>query len=94
MVRFSRSAGSRIPARSRSTTCRRKQARFRGISSALVAELERRAVALGAREIALLSTETAHRFYLARGYVDVGVPAGKFGTAASYPMRKTLGPVR
>lgn len=70
------------------------QARFRGISSALVAELERRALALGAREIALLSTETAHRFYLARGYADVGVPAGKFGTAASYPMRKTLGPAR
>ncbi|MGJ4931936.1 GNAT family N-acetyltransferase [Bradyrhizobium sp. HKCCYLS2038] len=66
-------------------------ARFRGVSSAMVTELERRARALGAREIALLSTETAHRFYLARGYVDVGVPAGKFGTAASYPMRKPLG---
>ncbi|WP_315738175.1 MULTISPECIES: GNAT family N-acetyltransferase [unclassified Bradyrhizobium] len=66
------------------------QARFRGISSALLAELERRAMALGARDVALLSTETAHRFYLARGYADVGVPAGKFGTAASYPMSKTL----
>jgi GNAT superfamily N-acetyltransferase len=66
------------------------QARFRGVSSALVAALERRAAALGAREIELLSTETAHRFYLARGYVDVGIPAGKFGTAASYPMRKAL----
>ncbi|MGJ4918911.1 GNAT family N-acetyltransferase [Bradyrhizobium sp. HKCCYLRH2060] len=64
--------------------------RFRGISSALLAELERRAAALGARDVALLSTETAHRFYLARGYADVGVPAGKFGTAASYPMSKTL----
>ncbi|CCE01387.1 GNAT family N-acetyltransferase [Bradyrhizobium sp. STM 3809] len=67
------------------------QARFRGVSSALVAALEQRAIALGAQEIALLSTETAHRFYLARGYVDVGVPVGKFGTAASYPMRKVLG---
>ncbi|MGJ4888690.1 GNAT family N-acetyltransferase [Bradyrhizobium sp. HKCCYLRH3099] len=66
------------------------QARFRGVSSALVAELERRAIAHGAHDIALLSTETAHRFYLARGYVDVGVPVGKFGTAASYSMRKTL----
>jgi len=67
------------------------QARFRGISSALLAELERRALALGARDVALLSTETAHRFYLARGYADVGIPAGKFGTAASYPMRKVFG---
>ncbi|WP_257165003.1 GNAT family N-acetyltransferase [Bradyrhizobium sp. SRS-191] len=66
------------------------RARFRGVSSAMVAVLERRAAALGAREIDLLSTETAHRFYLARGYVDVGTLAGKFGTAASYPMRKTL----
>ena len=33
----------------------------------------------------LLSTETAHRFYLARGYRDEGPPVGKFGTAASYP---------
>ncbi|GLH75974.1 hypothetical protein SSBR45G_08820 [Bradyrhizobium sp. SSBR45G] len=67
------------------------RARFRGISSALLAELERRAVALGARDVALLSTETAHRFYLARGYADLGAPTGKFGTAASYPMRKRLG---
>lgn len=67
------------------------QARFRGISSALLAELERRAMALGARDVALLSTETAHRFYLARGYADVGIPVGKFGTAASYPMRKVFG---
>ncbi|MGJ5180371.1 GNAT family N-acetyltransferase [Bradyrhizobium oligotrophicum] len=66
------------------------QARFRGVSSALLAELERRAAAHGACDVALLSTETAHRFYLARGYVDVGVPAGKFGTAASYPMSKAL----
>ncbi|CCD89038.1 putative Acetyltransferase, GNAT family [Bradyrhizobium sp. ORS 285] len=66
------------------------QARFRGLSSAMVAVLEQRAAGLGAREIELLSTETAHRFYLARGYVDVGTPAGKFGAAASYPMRKTL----
>ena len=70
------------------------QARFRGVSSAMVAELERRALALGAREIALLSTETAHRFYIARGYVDVGIPAGKFGTAASYPMRKVIAAAR
>ncbi|WP_315719928.1 MULTISPECIES: GNAT family N-acetyltransferase [unclassified Bradyrhizobium] len=69
------------------------QARFRGVSSAPVAALEQRAVALGAREIELLSTETAHRFYLARGYADVGTPAGKFGTAASYPMRKLIAPV-
>ena len=38
----------------------------------------------------LLSTETAHRFYLARGYVDTGPSQRKFGTTASYPMMKML----
>ena len=36
------------------------------------------------------STETAHRFYLANGYVEDGLLAGKFGTGASYPMSKAL----
>jgi len=67
------------------------RARFRGVSSALLRALEARAVARGAVEMTLLSTETARRFYLSRGYRDIGPSPGKFGTAASYPMAKVLG---
>ena len=67
-------------------------ARFRGVSAALLKALEARAVERGAIEITLLSTETAHRFYLSRGYRDMGPSLGKFGTASSYPMVKVLGP--
>ncbi len=35
-------------------------------------------------------TETARRFYLALGYVEVGPPANEFGTQAGYPMAKPL----
>lgn len=70
------------------------QARFSGVSSALLAALEARAAERGARRVTLLSTETAHRFYLARGYVDDGPVVGKFGTAASYPMFKVLSAAR
>lgn len=66
-------------------------ARFRGVSTMLLKALEARAVQRGAMEITLLSTETAHRFYLSRGYRDVGPLLGKFGTAASYSMSKMLG---
>ena len=69
------------------------KARFRGISAALLKSLEARAVGRGAVEITLLSTETARRFYLSRGYRDVGPSLGKFGTAASYPMSKMLGSI-
>ena len=68
------------------------QARFCGVSAALLKALEARAIERGATEITLLSTETAHRFYLARGYRDTGPSLGKFGTASSYPMSKMLGP--
>jgi GNAT superfamily N-acetyltransferase len=69
------------------------EARFRGISAALLKALEARAAERGATEITLLSTETAHRFYLSRGYRDLGPSLGKFGTAASYPMSKMLSSV-
>jgi GNAT superfamily N-acetyltransferase len=65
-------------------------ARFRGASSALLKALERRARERGNTCCTLLSTQTAHRFYLARGYVGVGEPQGKFGTSSSYPMSKRL----
>jgi GNAT superfamily N-acetyltransferase len=65
-------------------------ARFRGASSALLGALETRARERGNTGCTLLSTETAHRFYLDRGYVGVGAPQGKFGTASSYPMSKEI----
>ena len=65
-------------------------ARFRGVSSALLEALEVRARERGNKNCNLLSTETAHRFYLARGYVGVGTPQGKFGTSSSYPMSKQI----
>lgn len=65
-------------------------ARFRGVSSALLAALETRAKERGNKNCNLLSTETAHRFYLDRGYVGCGAPQHKFGTSASYPMIKKL----
>ncbi len=65
-------------------------ARFRGVSAALLKALEARAAERGATEVTLLSTGTAHRFYLSRGYRDAGPPQGKFGMTSSYPMAKKL----
>ena len=65
-------------------------ARLRGVSRALLAALEARAAERGNIRCTLTSTETAHRFYQACGYVDNGPPAGKFGTVASYPMFKRV----
>ena len=67
------------------------EARFRGVSRALLRALEARALERGNRRCTLTSTATAHRFYRSAGYVDDGVPAGKFGTNASYPMSKVIG---
>ena len=64
--------------------------RFRGASSALLEALETRARQRGNTSCKLLSTETAHRFYLDRGYVNSGAPQGKFGTTSSYPMSKKI----
>jgi len=65
-------------------------ARFRGASSALLAALEARAKERGNSHCKLLSTDTAHRFYLDRGYVGIGAPQRKFGTSSSYPMTKKI----
>ena len=65
-------------------------AQFRGVSTALLAALEARAAERGNTRCTLTSTETAHRFYLSRGYVDHGTPRGKFGTNSSYPMIKQI----
>jgi GNAT superfamily N-acetyltransferase len=66
------------------------EARFRGVSRAMLRALERRAHERGNTRCTLLSTPTAHRFYKANGYADDGAAEKKFGTAASYPMSKLL----
>jgi GNAT superfamily N-acetyltransferase len=65
-------------------------ARFRGVSRALLRDLEARARERGNTRCHLVSTETARRFYKASGYLEDGVPEGRFGTSSSYPMSKPL----
>ena len=65
-------------------------ARFRGVSRALLGALEARAAERGNTSCTLTSTETAHRFYQSAGYGDVGRPDGRFGTISGYPMSKRL----
>lgn len=65
-------------------------ARFRGISRALLGALEARAMERGNAQCTLTSTATARRFYRANGYVEGGLPAGNFGTSSGYPMTKLL----
>jgi GNAT superfamily N-acetyltransferase len=64
--------------------------RFRGVSSALLTALECCAIEGGNELCTLDSTETARRFYLARGYSEDGRANSKFGTAGGYPMSKCL----
>ena len=64
-------------------------ARFRGVSKALLHQLEIIALHHGNIECMLESTVTAHRFYSSAGYVDTGPPVVMFGTT-SYPMAKRL----
>jgi len=66
------------------------EARFRGVSRALLDALETRAKQRGNSRCTLTSTETAHRFYRSSGYVDDGAPLGNFGTRSGYPMSKHL----
>ena len=65
-------------------------ARFRGVSRALLGALEARAAERGNTRCTLISTETARCFYRARGYSEEGPPTGEFGTSAGYPMVKLL----
>jgi GNAT superfamily N-acetyltransferase len=67
-------------------------ARFRGISRAMLRALEARASERGNTRCTLESTATARRFYLANGYVEEGAPLGAFGASCGYPMSKRLEP--
>jgi GNAT superfamily N-acetyltransferase len=65
-------------------------ARFRGVSKALLARLEATASNLGLSRCTLTSTTTARLFYLSAGYSDDGLPASGFFTGESRRMAKTL----
>jgi GNAT superfamily N-acetyltransferase len=65
-------------------------ARFRGVSKAMLAALEAMARERGAERCTLVSTETARRFYRSAGYVEQAPQASRFGDKASYPMAKSL----
>jgi GNAT superfamily N-acetyltransferase len=65
-------------------------ARFRGITRALLGALEARAVERGNVQCTLTSTETARRFYHANGYIETGAPVCEFGSMSGYPMAKSV----
>jgi GNAT superfamily N-acetyltransferase len=65
-------------------------ARFRGVSKALMRALEAKASELGLATCTLESTETARRFYLSMGYGEAGPSTPGFGVGICYPMIKTL----
>ncbi|WP_245425648.1 GNAT family N-acetyltransferase [Phyllobacterium brassicacearum] len=62
-------------------------ARFRGVSKAILLHLETYVLAQGGKKSFLSSTLTAHRFYLASGYEDAGEPELWAGMSAQ-PMIK------
>lgn len=65
-------------------------ARFRGVSRALLKALEARGRDRGAKSCTLESTETARRFYLSNGYIETGLATYKFGMRSGYRMIKVL----
>jgi GNAT superfamily N-acetyltransferase len=64
-------------------------ARFCGVSRAMLQALEYRAAVRGATRCVLTSTQTARRFYLGAGYAEDSPPVLKLGIPG-YPMAKLL----
>jgi len=64
-------------------------ARFSGISRAMLGALETRARERGSVRCTLTSTETAFRFYLAAGYIEYEPPVGKLDNSG-HQMSKLL----
>ncbi len=67
-------------------------ARFQGVTRAMLQALESRAAERGNTQCTLDSTETARRFYLSAGYIQQGPRDNKFGMQSGYPMAKQLPP--
>jgi GNAT superfamily N-acetyltransferase len=65
-------------------------ARFNGVSKALLRRLEQQAAAMDAAAVALHSTATARRFYGAAGYQDIEPPLKEFGVSLGCLMTKLL----
>ncbi len=65
--------------------------RGKGHSTALLRALEAELAEAGHQEARLVSTKTAHGFYLDRGWRDDGAQVTCFSTRGQ-PMRKRLGP--
>ena len=65
-------------------------ARFQGISRALVGALEECAVQKGCSQCTLSSTGTAKRFYQSCGYIETQEKVGSFGNMV-YEMIKKMG---
>lgn len=65
-------------------------ARFTGVSTAILAWLERWLLERDVSRVALQSTRTAHAFYLSRGYRDDGPAQPWRGTATVQLMYKKL----
>jgi GNAT superfamily N-acetyltransferase len=66
------------------------EARWRGVSKALLRRLEQRAAELGVAAVRLHSTATAHRFYAAAGYRDAEPSPEGSPPAADMAMTKSL----
>jgi GNAT superfamily N-acetyltransferase len=65
-------------------------ARFAGVSKAMMAKLEAKARELGLAACFLTSTETAHAFYLKIGYVDEETLSSPLTREPAHRMRKPL----
>ncbi|UGY09567.1 GNAT family N-acetyltransferase [Phyllobacterium pellucidum] len=65
------------------------EARFRGVSKAMLSQLETYLQSFRITRALLSSTRTAHQFYLSRGYEDFGEPEFWAGMSAQ-PMVKNL----
>jgi GNAT superfamily N-acetyltransferase len=68
-------------------------ARFHGVSKALIARVEACACEHGIETVTLQSSATAIRFYLSTGYHSLGPPTPGFGVTLCHPMAKRLGAV-
>ncbi len=66
------------------------KARFKGVSTALLARLEEYAKGQGIEETNLDSSKTASTFYESRGYRPCGEPVQGFGKTWAFPMKKRL----
>ncbi len=60
------------------------------LGSAILAELERKAVAWGLTELSLESSRNAQGFYARHGYQPSGCAASAFGVLRCYPFKKAL----